>query len=133
MVEDIQGTPAVTDVAELSQRMTDFVTTVRQDTYEIYGRLDDAQDDRLLMSGESTEDYNASSVDRDCSFASSRPRSTSTACGETETDEYTTNIGTIFSCDLKKMAPKRTTRSTPATTTTLTTSVTDEQLMRLID
>nr|GEZ92815.1 hypothetical protein [Tanacetum cinerariifolium] len=28
-----------TDVAELSQRMTDFVTTVRQDTDEIYGRL----------------------------------------------------------------------------------------------
>ncbi|GKC89534.1 reverse transcriptase domain-containing protein [Tanacetum coccineum] len=41
-----------TDVAELGQRMTDFVTTVRQDTYEIYGRLDDAQDDRLLMSGQ---------------------------------------------------------------------------------
>ncbi|GJT58154.1 putative reverse transcriptase domain-containing protein [Tanacetum coccineum] len=32
-------------------RMTDFVTTVRQDTYEIYVRLDDAQDDRSLMSG----------------------------------------------------------------------------------
>ncbi|GJU19743.1 reverse transcriptase domain-containing protein [Tanacetum coccineum] len=41
-----------TDVAELGQRMTDFVTTVRQDTYEIYGRLDDAQDDRSLMSGQ---------------------------------------------------------------------------------
>nr|GFA88944.1 hypothetical protein [Tanacetum cinerariifolium] len=35
---------------ELGQRMTDFVTTVRQDTDEIYGRLDDAQDGRLLMS-----------------------------------------------------------------------------------
>ncbi|GJY65869.1 reverse transcriptase domain-containing protein [Tanacetum coccineum] len=31
------------------------------------------------------------------------------------------------------MAPKRTTRSTPATTTTPTTYVTDEQLKRLID
>ncbi|GJX39388.1 hypothetical protein Tco_0252691 [Tanacetum coccineum] len=41
-----------TDVAELGQRMTDFVTTVRQDTNEIYGRLDDAQDDRLLMSSQ---------------------------------------------------------------------------------
>ncbi|GKD64600.1 hypothetical protein Tco_1306708, partial [Tanacetum coccineum] len=37
---------------EIGQRMTDFVTTIRQDTYEIYGRLDDAQDDRLLMSGQ---------------------------------------------------------------------------------
>ncbi|GJT34444.1 hypothetical protein Tco_0924863 [Tanacetum coccineum] len=42
----------VTDVAQLGQRMTDFVTIVRQDTYEIYGRLDDAQDDRLLISGQ---------------------------------------------------------------------------------
>ncbi|GJY28825.1 putative reverse transcriptase domain-containing protein [Tanacetum coccineum] len=52
MVEDMQGTPAATDVAELSQRMTDFVMTVRQDTYEIYVRLDDAHDDRSLMSGQ---------------------------------------------------------------------------------
>nr|GEX13622.1 hypothetical protein [Tanacetum cinerariifolium] len=42
----------VTDVAELGQRMTDFVTTVRHDTYKIYERLDDAYDDRLLMSGQ---------------------------------------------------------------------------------
>ncbi|GKD12504.1 hypothetical protein Tco_1196911 [Tanacetum coccineum] len=32
--------------------MTDFVITVRHDTEEIYGRLDDAQDDRSLMSGQ---------------------------------------------------------------------------------
>nr|GEY63170.1 hypothetical protein [Tanacetum cinerariifolium] len=38
------------DVAELSPRMTDFVITVRKDTDEIYRRLDDAQDDKLLMS-----------------------------------------------------------------------------------
>ncbi|GJS29187.1 hypothetical protein Tco_0489807 [Tanacetum coccineum] len=50
MVEDIQGTPVVTNVVELSHRMTDFVTTVREDTDEIYGRLDDVHDDRLLMS-----------------------------------------------------------------------------------
>ncbi|GKF63515.1 hypothetical protein Tco_0186963, partial [Tanacetum coccineum] len=35
-----------TDVVELGQRMIDFVATVRQDTYEIYRRLDDAQYDR---------------------------------------------------------------------------------------
>ncbi|GJZ16781.1 hypothetical protein Tco_0552904 [Tanacetum coccineum] len=51
MVEDMQGTPTETNVEGLSQRMTNFVTTVRQDTNEIYVRLDDAQDDRLLMSG----------------------------------------------------------------------------------
>nr|GFC85077.1 hypothetical protein [Tanacetum cinerariifolium] len=32
--------------------MTDFVTTVRHDTDEIYVRLDDSHDDRLLMSGQ---------------------------------------------------------------------------------
>ncbi|GJR28850.1 putative reverse transcriptase domain-containing protein [Tanacetum coccineum] len=52
IVEDMQGTPVATDVAGLSQWMTDFVTTVRQDTNEIYGRLDDVQDDRSLMSGQ---------------------------------------------------------------------------------
>ncbi|GJS84634.1 hypothetical protein Tco_0751175 [Tanacetum coccineum] len=41
-----------TDVAELGQRMTNFVTTIRQDTDEIYGRLDDAHDNRSLMSGQ---------------------------------------------------------------------------------
>nr|GEU94869.1 hypothetical protein [Tanacetum cinerariifolium] len=35
---------------EVGRRMIDFVTTVRQDIDEIYGRLDDAQDDRLLKS-----------------------------------------------------------------------------------
>nr|GEU28759.1 reverse transcriptase domain-containing protein [Tanacetum cinerariifolium] len=39
-----------TDVTELSQRITNFVTTIRQDTDEIYRRLNDAQDDRFLMS-----------------------------------------------------------------------------------
>ncbi|GKE51045.1 hypothetical protein Tco_1486201, partial [Tanacetum coccineum] len=42
----------VTDVAKLSQRVTNFAITVRQDTDEIYVRLDDAQDDRLLMSSQ---------------------------------------------------------------------------------
>ncbi|GJU26556.1 hypothetical protein Tco_1165177 [Tanacetum coccineum] len=43
MVEDLQGTPVVTEVAELSQRMIEFETRVRQDTDEVYIRLDDEQ------------------------------------------------------------------------------------------
>ncbi|GJW77900.1 hypothetical protein Tco_0139582 [Tanacetum coccineum] len=50
MLVGMLGAPAMDDT-ELGQRLTDFVTTVRQDTDEIYGRLDDAQDDRSLMSG----------------------------------------------------------------------------------
>ncbi|GJT67543.1 hypothetical protein Tco_1019023 [Tanacetum coccineum] len=38
-------------MCKLSQRMIDFVMTVRQDTNEIYRRLDDAQDDRLRCKG----------------------------------------------------------------------------------
>ncbi|GJU44169.1 hypothetical protein Tco_1201435 [Tanacetum coccineum] len=91
MVEYIQGIPTATDVTGLSQRMTDFVSTVRQDTYEIYGKLDDAKDDRSLM-----RDSDGSATE-------------------------------------SKMAPKRTTISTPATTTTPTTYVTDKELKRLID
>ncbi|GKB88957.1 hypothetical protein Tco_0961229 [Tanacetum coccineum] len=45
------GTPVVTDVAEFSQRMTEFETRVRQDTDEIYTRLDDEQSRRQLMAG----------------------------------------------------------------------------------
>ncbi|GJW00143.1 hypothetical protein Tco_1555394 [Tanacetum coccineum] len=37
-VEAIQGTPVVTDVAEFSQRMTEFKTRVRRDTDEVYTR-----------------------------------------------------------------------------------------------
>ncbi|GJR56660.1 hypothetical protein Tco_1407181 [Tanacetum coccineum] len=50
MLVDMPGAPA-TDDSELGQWMTNFVTTVRQDTDKIYGRLDDVQDDRSLMSG----------------------------------------------------------------------------------
>nr|GEW96112.1 retrotransposon protein, putative, Ty3-gypsy subclass [Tanacetum cinerariifolium] len=41
--------------------------------------------------------------------------------------------GIVFSCDLKKMAPKQTTRSTPDQETTNTTSVTNAQLQEMID
>ncbi|GJX41014.1 hypothetical protein Tco_0256004 [Tanacetum coccineum] len=89
----------------LSQRMKDFVMTVRQDTYEIYVRLDDAQDDKSLMSSrlnmlyrdrraharENTADYSARTVVRDRSFAGSRPHPIGIACGDTDTDEYTAN------------------------------------------
>nr|GEU76089.1 hypothetical protein [Tanacetum cinerariifolium] len=49
MLAGMLGAPT-TDKTELGRRMTDFVTTIRQDTDEIYGRLDDDQDDIMLMS-----------------------------------------------------------------------------------
>nr|GEV75611.1 hypothetical protein [Tanacetum cinerariifolium] len=92
--------------SERGRRMTEFVTTVRQDTDEIYVRLDDSQDDKVLMSGVGT----AGIV---CRIAGSRPHTTDTASRESGT--------------------KKTTGSTPATKTTTTTSVIDAQLKALID
>nr|GEU32561.1 hypothetical protein [Tanacetum cinerariifolium] len=154
------------DVAELSQRMTDFFTTVRQDSDEIYGRLDDAQDDRLLMSGQlnllrrdrrsyartvrlmksearaSREAWVQSMDATDTTLL--RQQMTGTARRGTDSAEEIIDLdgsniklaetcGYYISYDLKKMAPtKRTTRASPATTTT-TTPITNAQLKALID
>ncbi|GJU55340.1 hypothetical protein Tco_1229054 [Tanacetum coccineum] len=45
-----RGAP-VTDDTELGRRMIEFTTRVRQDTDEIYTRLDDEQSERQLMAG----------------------------------------------------------------------------------
>ncbi|GKC68575.1 hypothetical protein Tco_1101173 [Tanacetum coccineum] len=38
-------------MAKFSQRMTEFETRVRRDTYEVYTRLDDEQTGRQLLAG----------------------------------------------------------------------------------
>ncbi|GJX75188.1 hypothetical protein Tco_0313783 [Tanacetum coccineum] len=48
MLVDIPGEPAIDDT-ELDRWMTEFTTKVRQDTDEIYTRLDDEQTERQLM------------------------------------------------------------------------------------
>ncbi|GKB47199.1 hypothetical protein Tco_0897952 [Tanacetum coccineum] len=50
MLVDMSGAPA-TDDTELGRRMTKFTTRVRQDTDEIYTRLDDEQTEQQLMAG----------------------------------------------------------------------------------
>ncbi|GJZ47813.1 hypothetical protein Tco_0601645 [Tanacetum coccineum] len=50
MLVDMPGAPA-TDDTEMGRRMTEFTTRVRQDTYEIYMRLDNEQSERQLMAG----------------------------------------------------------------------------------
>ncbi|GKG25466.1 hypothetical protein Tco_0398612, partial [Tanacetum coccineum] len=51
MPVDMPGAPAIDDT-ELGRRMTEFTTRVRQDTCEIYTRLDDEQSERQLMAGQ---------------------------------------------------------------------------------
>ncbi|GJW70658.1 hypothetical protein Tco_0127575 [Tanacetum coccineum] len=48
MLVGMPGEPA-TDETELGRRVTDLVTTMRHDTNEIYGRLDDAQTERQMV------------------------------------------------------------------------------------
>ncbi|GJV53937.1 hypothetical protein Tco_1449678 [Tanacetum coccineum] len=50
MLVDMPGAPA-TDDTELGRWMIEFTTRVRQDTDEIYTRLDDEQTERQLMAG----------------------------------------------------------------------------------
>ncbi|GJX27663.1 hypothetical protein Tco_0235742 [Tanacetum coccineum] len=50
IVETLQGVPVSTDT-ELGRHMTTFETRVRQDTDEIYTRLDDEQSQRQLLAG----------------------------------------------------------------------------------
>ncbi|GJW83484.1 hypothetical protein Tco_0156629 [Tanacetum coccineum] len=51
IVETLQGAPVSTDM-ELGRHMTVFETRVRQDTDEIYMRLDDVQSQRQLLAGQ---------------------------------------------------------------------------------
>nr|GEY78177.1 hypothetical protein [Tanacetum cinerariifolium] len=97
---------------ELSQRMTDFITTVRQDIDKIYGRLDNAPDDRLASREAWVQSMDASDTVR------SEVRALQTM---------------VLAQQTKKMEPtRRTTRVSPAMTTT-TTPVINTLLKALID
>nr|GEU35083.1 hypothetical protein [Tanacetum cinerariifolium] len=136
--EMLMGMPgaSTTDETELGWTMTDFVTIIRQDTNEIYRRLDDAEDDKVV-----------STAVRDYRIMGSRPYMTDTASRGTDPAKDTTDIdGSITETTRGSAHPKaledagfrkwhqKTTRSTPATTTTTTTTtVTDAQLKALID
>nr|GEW60915.1 putative reverse transcriptase domain-containing protein [Tanacetum cinerariifolium] len=112
-----------TNVAELGQRMTYFVTTVRQDTDEIYGIFDDAHDDRLLMSSQ------LSMLRRD-------RRSHAHTSRLMDSKARLSREAWVQSIDASDTAGAEviTTMSTPSiTTTNTTTHVTNAQLKALID
>ncbi|GJW87120.1 putative reverse transcriptase domain-containing protein [Tanacetum coccineum] len=141
-----------TDVVELGHRITDFVTTVRHDRYKIYGRLDDAQGDRLLMRGQLNllrRDMRShartarlmeseAKVSREAwvqSMDASDMTRFEVRALRTTVLAQQTKIGDLRAADCRrqKMAPKkRTTRASPATTIT-TIPVTNAQLKALID
>nr|GEX38264.1 hypothetical protein [Tanacetum cinerariifolium] len=128
----------VNDVAKLSQRMTNFVTTVRQDSDDIYRRHDDAQDDRLLMNDQlNLLRKDRRSHARTARLIESEARASREAWVQSMDASDTTRFETADRRRqtqlAEKMAPKRTTRSSPATTTIATTLVTNAQLKALIE
>ncbi|GJS54777.1 hypothetical protein Tco_0628139 [Tanacetum coccineum] len=109
----------------VNQRVTDLVTTVRQDTDEIYERLDDTQDDRSLMSGQ----LNLLRRDRRSHARMTRL----TQMVALQSQQRPTRDPAHPDVPEEAGTPKkRTTRASPGTTTT-TTPVTNAQLKALID
>nr|GFC61106.1 hypothetical protein [Tanacetum cinerariifolium] len=113
IVETLQGVPVSTDT-ELGGYVREFETRVRQDTYEIYMRLDDEQIERQLLAGQ-----------LNMLFRDRRAHSYTRQLMETE--------ARMSREAWKPMAPKRTTRSTADQETVNATTVTNAQLQEMID
>nr|GEY77440.1 reverse transcriptase domain-containing protein [Tanacetum cinerariifolium] len=151
--------PATTDVVGLSQRMTDVVMTVRHETDEIYRRLDGVQDDRLLVSGElNMLHMDRRAYARTARLMESEAKlsheawvqsmdDSDTARAETQLAETLTLLKTLQTQVAalqrwqgpirgptypEKMAPKRTTRSTLAITTTTTSTLVNNAYLKAL-
>ncbi|GJS67883.1 hypothetical protein Tco_0682448 [Tanacetum coccineum] len=146
MLVDMPGAPA-TDDTELGRRMTEFTTRVRQDTYEIYTRLDDEQTERQLMAGRLNMLYRdrrahartALLMEREARMsreAWGRSMDASDLARSEVMSLRTTVLGqqVVITELLKKMAPTiEPLRSNTASETTNTTSVTNAQLQAMIN
>ncbi|GKA85316.1 hypothetical protein Tco_0806970 [Tanacetum coccineum] len=77
------------EVSESSSAPTARPTGGFRADYGFVGTLDD----KIRRDPERERDYGASTTDGDCRVAGSRPHLTGTACGDTDTDEDTTDIG----------------------------------------
>nr|GEX45768.1 reverse transcriptase domain-containing protein [Tanacetum cinerariifolium] len=90
--EMLVGMPgaSVTDETELCRRMTEFVTTIRQDTDEIYMRLDDAQHDRAV--GTTVKDYRIAGSRSYVTDTASRGTDSAKDTADTATTTTTTTI-----------------------------------------
>ncbi|GJS52147.1 putative reverse transcriptase domain-containing protein [Tanacetum coccineum] len=110
------------------ERMTDFVMTIRKDTDEIYGRLMR----HMSMDASDTACFEVRAL-RTTVLAQQTKIEELRAADRRRQTQLTKAPTLMRTLQTHKMSPKRTTRSTPATTTTPTTSMNNEQLKRLID
>nr|GEX02801.1 hypothetical protein [Tanacetum cinerariifolium] len=162
IVETLQGAPVSTDT-ELGGYMREFETRVRQDTDEIYMRLDDEQTERQLLAGRLNilfRDRRAHAYTRHLMKTEAR-MSEKLGCErqmrvilfvvrrqtvilellriDHRRSIEITELRTALQGQMtalqgqKQMAPKRTTRSTADQETINATSVTNAQLQAMID
>nr|GEZ77095.1 reverse transcriptase domain-containing protein [Tanacetum cinerariifolium] len=122
IVETLQGAPISTDT-ELGGYMREFETRVRQETDEIYMRLDDEQKIRELHAADRRRQIVISEMLR-----ADHRRSTEIIRLRTALPGQVTALQ-----GQKQMAPKRITRSTADQETINTTSVTNAQLQAMIE
>ncbi|GKC10562.1 hypothetical protein Tco_1007344 [Tanacetum coccineum] len=145
IVETLQGAPVSTDT-ELGRHMTAFETKVRQDTDEIYTRLDDEQSGRQLLAGRLNmlfRDRRAHARTTKLMEIEARISQEAEAAHRgTEADKETSNsdgrvreiVGTRQrSCTARATRGGSATRSNIAPETTNTTSVTNAQLLAMIN
>nr|GFC23167.1 hypothetical protein [Tanacetum cinerariifolium] len=119
-----EGAPVSTDT-ELGGYVREFETRVRQDTDEIYMRLDDEQTERQLLAGR----LNMLFKDRRAHAYTRHLMETEARIPEKLGCERHMRV-TLF---MKQMAPRQTTRSTANQETINATSITNAQLQAMID
>nr|GFA87415.1 hypothetical protein [Tanacetum cinerariifolium] len=158
IVETLQGAPVSTDT-ELGGYIGEFETRVRQDTKEIYMRLDDEQSERQLLAGRLNmlfKDRHASDLVcdevmslrttvlgqmteiRKLHVADRRRQTVILELLRTDHRRDSKDLLEVLHSQsyqrrLKQMAPKRITRSTADQETINATSVTNAQLQAMID
>ncbi|GJV52039.1 hypothetical protein Tco_1447780 [Tanacetum coccineum] len=141
MLVDMPGAPA-TDDTELGRRMTEFTTRVRQDTNEIYTRLDDEQTERQLMAGRLNMLYRdrrahartALLMEREARMSREAWGRSMDASDLARSEVMSLRTTVLGQRQLKKMAPTiEPLRSNTASETTNTTYVTNAQLQAMIN
>nr|GFB08601.1 hypothetical protein [Tanacetum cinerariifolium] len=129
------GAPVSTDT-ELGGYMRKFETRVRQDTDEIYMRLDDEQTERQLLAGRLNmlfRDRRAHAYTRHLMETEAMMSREAWVRVTDASDLVRGEVMSLRTTVLKQMAPRRTTRSTADQETINATSVTNAQLQAMID
>nr|GEV42526.1 putative reverse transcriptase domain-containing protein [Tanacetum cinerariifolium] len=128
----IEITP--TTLEGVNERVTELDTTVRQRTDEFEIRFEEAQDERALLRARVNTLFRDRPDHRRTAILIDREAMYAREAWAFSMDRSSAIAAHVRTLETQKMAPKkRTTRATPATATTPTTTITNDQLQALID